>query len=124
MGQLTMVVIDLLTLKVLIFSLVRHTLERPDCTRSHNFYPNIPGGTCPRTPLAHFPGGACPRTPLARVGLYIVTANLCTCYVILFFLDNKLIFMRKFKNADQIYTYLVKLKFNKCIGPNSNCRQL
>ena len=39
-------------------------------------------------------------------------------------LDNKLSIMRKLKNADQIYTYLMKLKFTKCIGPNSNCRQL
>ena len=65
-----------------------------------------------------------PPDPLARVGLCIVTVYLCTCYVILF-LDNKLIIMRKkLKNADQTYTYLMKLKFNKCIGPNSNCRQL
>ena len=27
-------------------------------------------------------------------------------------------------NADQIYTYLMKLRFNKCIGPDNNCRQL
>ena len=32
--------------------------------------------------------------------------------------------MSKLKNADQIYTYLMKLNFNKRIGPNSNCRQL
>ena len=30
--------------------------------------------------------------------------------------------MRKIKKADQISTYLMKLKFNKCIGPNSNYR--
>ena len=67
-----------------------------------------------------FPGHA---TPLARVGLCIITIYLCICYVLLF-LDNKLIIMRKFQNAAQIYTYLMKLEFNKCIGPNSNCRQL
>ena len=26
-------------------------------------------------------------------------------------------------NADQIYTYLMKLKLNKCIGAYSNCRK-
>ena len=57
------------------------------------------------------------------VRLCIVTVYLCTCYVILF-LDNKLIIMRKLKDADQVYTYLMKLKFNKCVGPYSNCRQL
>ena len=36
--------------------------------------------------------------------------------------NSKLIFIRKIKNADQIYTYLMKLKLNKCIGTNSNCR--
>ena len=105
MWQLTYVVVDILTLKLLIFSLVIAYFGTP---RLHHFYQN-------------FPGGACPWTPLARVGLCIVTVYLCTCYVILF-LDNKLIIMRKIKNADQISTYLMKLKFNKCIGPNSNCR--
>ena len=105
MWQLTYVVVDLLTLKLLIFSLVIAYFGTP---RLHRFYQN-------------FPGGACPRTPLARVGLCIVTVYLCTCYVILF-LDNKLIIMRRIKNADQISTYLMKQKFNKCIGPNSNCR--
>ena len=64
-----------------------------------------------------------PLDPLAPVGLCIVTVYLCTCYVILF-LNNKLIIIRKVKNADQIYTYLMKLKFNKCIGPKTivdNC---
>ena len=38
------------------------------------------------------------------------------------FLDGKFIFIKKIKNADKIYTYLMKLKLNKCIGANSNCR--
>ena len=63
-----------------------------------------------------------PPDPLARVELCIVTVYLCTCYLILF-LHNKLIIMRNLKNAAQKYTYLMKLKFNKCIGPNSNCTQ-
>ena len=95
MWQLTFVVVDLLTLKLLIFSLV----------------------------IAYFGMPRLHRIPLARVGLRIVTVYLCTCYVILF-LGNKLIIMRKTYNADQIYTYLMKLKFNKCIEPDSNCRQL
>ena len=81
MWQLSFVVVDLLTLKLLIFSLVIAYFGTPRLTRSHHFYQN-------------FLGGACPRTPLAQVGLYIVTVYLCSCYVILF-LDNKLIIMRK-----------------------------
>ena len=105
MWQLTYVVVDLLTLKLLIFSLVIAYFGTP---RLHHFYQN-------------FLGGACPWTHLARVGLCIVTVYLCT-YNVIHFLDNKLIIMRKIKNADQISTYLMKLKFNKCIWPNSNCR--
>ena len=96
MWQLTFAVVDLLTFKLLIFSLVIAYFGTP---RLHHFYQN-------------FPGGACPRTPLARVGLCIVLIYLRTCYVILF-LDNKLIIMRKIKNADQIYTYLMELNFKK-----------
>ena len=40
------------------------------------------------------------------------------------FLDNKLIIREKLKNAEQIYTYIMKLKFNYNIGLNSNCRHL
>ena len=68
MWQLTFVIVDLLTLKLLIFSLVIAYFGMP---RLHHFYQN-------------FHGGACPRTPLARVGLRIVTVYLYTCYVILF----------------------------------------
>ena len=56
-----------------------------------------------------------PRTPLARVWLRILTVlpmhMLCNL-----FLDNKLIFIRKLKNADQIYTYLMKLKYTSVLG--------
>ena len=110
MWQLTLFVVDLLPLKLLIFSLVIAYFGTPSLHQIAPF-------------LSKFSRGAYPRTPLARVGLRIVTVYQCTCYVILF-LGNKLIIMRKIRNADQIYTYLMKLKFNKCIEPNSNCRQL
>ena len=103
MWQFTYVVVDLLTLKLLIFSLVIAYFGTPRLHQIAPFYQNFPD-------------------PLARVELCIVTVYLCTCYLILFF-DNKLIIMRKLKNAAQKYTYLMKLKFNKCIGPNSNCTQ-
>ena len=105
MWQFTYVVVDLLTLKLLFISLVIAYFGTPRLHQIAPFYQN-------------FHGGACPRTPLARVELCIVTVYLCTCY-----LDNKLNIMRKLKNAAQKYTYLMKLKFNKCIGPNSNCTQ-
>ena len=109
MWQLTFVVVGLLTLKLLIFSFVIAYFGTP---RLHQISPFL--SKCSR--------GSMPPDPLARVGLCIVTVYLCTCYVILF-LGNKLTIMRKLKNADQIYPFLMKLKFNKCIGPNSNCRQ-
>ena len=105
MWQLAFVVVDLLTLKLLIFSLVIVILWNAQIAPF----------------LSKFSRGSIPPDPLARVGLCIVTVYLCTYYVILF-LDIKLIIMRKLKNANQIYTYLMKLKFNKCIVPNSNCR--
>ena len=102
MCPLTFVVVDLLTLKLLIFSLVIAYFGTPRLHQKRTIFIKI------------FPGDHAPG-PLARVRLCIVTVYLYTSYVILF-LDNKLIIMRKLKNADQIYTYLMKLKFNKCIG--------
>ena len=99
MWQLTFVVDDLLTLKLLIFSLVIAYFGTPRLHQIASF-------------LSKFSRGSMPPDPLAQVGLCIVLVYLCTCYVILF-LDNKLIIMRKLKNADQIYTYLMELKFNK-----------
>ena len=96
-------VVDLLTLKLLIFSLVIAYFGTP---RLHQIAPF----------LSKFSLGSMPPDPLALVGLCIVTVYQYTCYVILF-LVNKLIIMKNLKNADQIYTYLMKLKFNKCIGP-------
>ena len=110
MCQLTFVVVGLLALKLLIFSLVIAYFGTPRLHQNAPF-------------LSKFSRGSMPPDSLAQVRLCIVPVYLCTCYVILF-LDIKLIIMRKIKNADQIYTYLMKLKFNKCIGPNSNCRQL
>ena len=58
--------------------------------------------------------------------LYLLKPSSLIWHLILylFLLGNKLIIMRKTKNSDQIHTYLMKLKFNKRIWPNSNCRQL
>ena len=80
MWQVTFVVVDLLTLKLLIFSLVIAYFVAQIAPDRTNFIKIFPGGM--------------PPDPLALVGLCIVTVNLCTCYVILF-LDIKLIFMRK-----------------------------
>ena len=82
MWQLTfVVVVDILTLKLLIFSLVIAYFGTP---RLHQIAPF----------LSKFSRGSMPPDPIARVGLCIVTIYLCTCYVILF-LDNKLIIMKK-----------------------------
>ena len=108
MRQLTCVVVDLLTLKLLIFSLV---IAYFGMHRLHQIAPF----------LSKFSRGSMPPDPPSISRAVYVTVYLCTCYVILFS-DDKLIIMRKLKKAVQIYTYLMKLKFNKCIGPNSNCR--
>ena len=47
----------------------------------------------------------------------------CDCYVILS-LGNDMIYIDSLMNADQIYTYLMKLKLNLHIGPNSNYKRL
>ena len=64
--------------------------------------------------LSKFSQGSMPPDPPS-----MSRALYCYSLPMILFLDNKLIIMRKLKNADQIYTYLMKLKFNKCIGPNS-----
>ena len=64
-----------------------------------------------------------PDPPCTSPAAYCYSATYAHA-VLSSFLDNKLLFIRKLKNADQIYSYLMKLKLNKCIGPNSNCRQL
>ena len=88
MWQLTFVVVNLLTLKLLSFSLI---IAYFGTARLHQIAPF----------LSKFSRGSMPPDPLAPVGLCIVTVYLCTCYVILC-LDNKLIIMRKLKNADQV----------------------
>ena len=110
MWQLTFVVVDLLTLKLLIFSLV---IAYFGTHRLHQIAPF----------LSKFSRGSMPPDPSS-------TSRAVYCYSLpMHLLCNhlfryKLIIMRKTKNADQIYTYLMKLKFNKVIGPDSNCRQL
>ena len=79
MCQATFVVVDLLNLKLLIFSLVIAYFGTPRLHQITLF-------------LSKFSRGSMPPDPLARVGLCIVTVYICTCYVI-FFLDNKLIYI-------------------------------
>ena len=110
MWQLTFVVVDLLTLKLLIFSLVIAYFGTP---RLHQIAPFL---------SKFFRGSMPPVPPSTSRSVYCYSQPMhLLCFPLL---DNKLIFMRKNKNADQIFTYLMKLKFIKCIGPNSNCRQL
>ena len=45
-----------------------------------------------------------------RGGIYIITG----------LLGNSMFFIKTLMNADQIYSYLLKLKLNLRIGPNSN----
>ena len=94
MWQLTFAVVDLLTLKLMMFSLVIAYFGTP---RLHQIAPDH------TIFIKVFPGEHAPHPPSTSWTM-IVTVYLCTCYVILF-LDNKLIFIRKLKNADQIYTY-------------------
>ena len=47
----------------------------------------------------------------------------CDCYVILS-LGNDMMYIDSLMNADQIYTYLMKLKLNLHIGSNSNYKKI
>ena len=68
--------------------------------------------------LSKFSRGSMPPDPLAKVSLHIVTGlhTLQLC--------NPLSFYKNIlKNAGQIYTYLMKLKLNKRVRTNSNCKK-
>ena len=60
--------------------------------------------------------------PLVWVCLNIITGFLRGWYVTIY-LVYKMIFRKTLMNSDQIYTFLMYLKLNLGIGPNSNCNK-
>ena len=87
--------VDLLSLKLLNFMLVITYFGTP---RSHHIYQKDIGG-------------ASPPPPHMWLHIFFYTGLHLLCNSLL---DNYFIFIRKLKNADQIY--LMKLKLNKHIG--------
>ena len=73
--------------------------------------------------LSFFFPGEHAGSPLAKVSINIIRGLNTRLVCVIIYLGNKMIFIKTLMNADQIYSYLLKLKLNLRLGPNSSYKR-